>query len=117
MNRQVALASGSARGDRRGGAMTGVQAMDSHSQPGHEQAGHRHRVAIVGAGFGGLHAAHALRRADVDVMVIDRTNHHLFQPLLYQMATGIPRACGTHWSTNPRDLTAIVHPPMEHRAI
>jgi NADH:quinone reductase (non-electrogenic) len=49
----------------------------------------RHRVAIVGAGFGGLFAAKALRRADVDVTVIDRTNHHLFQPLLYQMATGI----------------------------
>ena len=40
-------------------------------------------------GFGGLFAAKALRRADVDVTVIDRTNHHLFQPLLYQMATGI----------------------------
>jgi len=49
----------------------------------------RHRVAIVGAGFGGLFAAKALRRADVDVTVIDRTNHHLFQPLLYQLATGI----------------------------
>jgi len=42
-----------------------------------------------GAGFGGLFAAKALRGADVDVTVIDRTNHHLFQPLLYQMATGI----------------------------
>jgi NADH dehydrogenase FAD-containing subunit len=51
--------------------------------------GARHRVAIVGAGFGGLFAAEALARADVDVTVIDRTNHHLFQPLLYQMATGI----------------------------
>jgi NADH dehydrogenase len=49
----------------------------------------RHRVVIVGAGFGGLAAAKALRRAPVDVTVIDRTNHHLFQPLLYQMATGI----------------------------
>ncbi|MBV8221124.1 MAG: NAD(P)/FAD-dependent oxidoreductase [Solirubrobacterales bacterium] len=49
----------------------------------------RHRVVIVGAGFGGLNAAKALHRADVDVTVIDRTNHHLFQPLLYQMATGI----------------------------
>jgi NADH:quinone reductase (non-electrogenic) len=49
----------------------------------------RHRVAIVGAGFGGLFAARALRRADVEVTVIDRTNHHLFQPLLYQVATGI----------------------------
>lgn len=49
----------------------------------------RHRVVIVGCGFGGLYAAKALRRADVDVMVIDRLNHHLFQPLLYQMSTGI----------------------------
>jgi NADH dehydrogenase FAD-containing subunit len=49
----------------------------------------RHRVVIVGCGFGGLFAARALRRADVDVTVIDRNNHHLFQPLLYQMATGI----------------------------
>ena len=48
-----------------------------------------HRVAIVGAGFGGLFAAKALRRDDVEVTVIDRTNHHLFQPLLYQLATGI----------------------------
>ena len=49
----------------------------------------KHRVVIVGSGFGGLAAAKALRRAPVDVTVIDRTNHHLFQPLLYQMATGI----------------------------
>src|SRR4026207_2393165 len=59
------------------------------SQSGHEQAGHRHRGALVGAGRGGAPAAQALRRAEVDVTVIDRTNHHLFQPLLYQMATGI----------------------------
>ena len=49
----------------------------------------RHRVVIVGAGFGGLFAARFLRRSAVDVTVIDRTNHHLFQPLLYQVATGI----------------------------
>src|SRR5690242_5862101 len=48
-----------------------------------------HRVVIVGCGFAGLFAAQALRRAPVEVTVIDRTNHHLFQPLLYQMATGI----------------------------
>ena len=48
-----------------------------------------HRVVIVGAGFGGLFAARALRRAPVEVTVVDRTNHHLFQPLLYQMATGV----------------------------
>jgi NADH:ubiquinone reductase (H+-translocating) len=48
-----------------------------------------HRVVIVGGGFGGLFAAKFLRRAPVDVTLIDRTNHHLFQPLLYQCATGI----------------------------
>ncbi|MGD0362237.1 MAG: NAD(P)/FAD-dependent oxidoreductase [Bryobacteraceae bacterium] len=47
-----------------------------------------HRVVLVGAGFGGLYAAKALRRAAVDLTVIDRRNFHLFQPLLYQVATG-----------------------------
>ena len=54
-----------------------------------EQHDRRHRIAIVGGGFGGLFAAKTLRRADVDVTLIDRANHHLFQPLLYQLATGI----------------------------
>ena len=49
----------------------------------------RHHVVIIGCGFGGLFAARALKRAPVRVTVIDRTNHHLFQPLLYQVATGI----------------------------
>ncbi|HTU32561.1 MAG TPA: NAD(P)/FAD-dependent oxidoreductase [Candidatus Acidoferrum sp.] len=47
------------------------------------------RVVIVGAGFGGLAAAKALRNAPVNVILIDRTNHHLFQPLLYQVATSV----------------------------
>src|SRR5262245_25270908 len=47
-----------------------------------------HRVVIVGGGFGGLHAAQNLRRAPVEVTLIDRRNFHLFQPLLYQVATG-----------------------------
>ncbi len=47
-----------------------------------------HRVVIVGGGFGGLNAARALARAPVGVVVVDRRNHHLFQPLLYQVATG-----------------------------
>ena len=47
----------------------------------------RPHVVIIGAGFGGLYAARALNRAPVDVTVIDRTNHHCFQPLLYQVAT------------------------------
>src|SRR5271157_6616731 len=50
---------------------------------------HRHRVVIVGSGFGGLTAAKASKRADVDVTLISKTNSHLFQPLLYQVATGI----------------------------
>jgi NADH:quinone reductase (non-electrogenic) len=49
----------------------------------------RHRVVIVGSGFGGLFAAQALKRADVDVTLVAKTSHHLFQPLLYQVATGI----------------------------
>jgi NADH:ubiquinone reductase (H+-translocating) len=48
-----------------------------------------HRVVIVGCGFAGLFAAKALRHAPVEVVVVDRTNHHLFQPLLYQVATGV----------------------------
>ena len=46
------------------------------------------RVVIIGGGFGGLYAAQALKRADVDLTLIDRRNFHLFQPLLYQVATG-----------------------------
>jgi NADH dehydrogenase len=49
----------------------------------------RHKVVVIGSGFGGLFGAKALRRADVDVTVIGKTTHHLFQPLLYQVATGI----------------------------
>src|SRR5207245_2332440 len=48
----------------------------------------RHRVVIIGGGFAGLRAARALRYAPVDVTLIDRRNYHLFQPLLYQVATG-----------------------------
>ncbi len=46
-----------------------------------------HRVVIVGAGFGGLQATFGLRGAPVSITLIDRRNHHLFQPLLYQVAT------------------------------
>jgi len=52
-------------------------------------AGPVHRVVIVGGGFGGLFAARFLKRAPVQVTLIDRGNYHLFQPLLYQLATGI----------------------------
>jgi NADH:ubiquinone reductase (H+-translocating) len=49
----------------------------------------RPHVVIIGAGFGGLAAAHRLARAPLGVTVVDRTNHHLFAPLLYQVATGV----------------------------
>ena len=58
------------------------------SHPG-ATATDRHKVVIVGSGFGGLNAAKALKRADVEVKLIAKTTHHLFQPLLYQVATGI----------------------------
>ena len=47
-----------------------------------------HKVVIIGGGFGGLYAAKAFRDLPVDLTVIDRRNYHLFQPLLYQVATG-----------------------------
>src|ERR1700722_5959783 len=57
----------------------------------------RRRVVILGGGFGGLVAAQKLKNAPVDVTLIDRRNFHLFQPLLYQVATG---------SLSPGDITA-----------
>ena len=47
------------------------------------------RILIVGGGFGGLAAARALRKSQARVLLIDKTNHHVFQPLLYQVATSI----------------------------
>jgi NADH:ubiquinone reductase (H+-translocating) len=58
------------------------------SHPG-ATATDRHKVVIIGSGFGGLNAAKALKHADVDIKLIAKTTHHLFQPLLYQVATGI----------------------------
>jgi NADH:ubiquinone reductase (H+-translocating) len=51
--------------------------------------GRRHRVVVVGGGFGGLNVTRELADADVDITLVDRTNHHLFQPLLYQVGAGI----------------------------
>src|SRR5580658_7936383 len=59
----------------------------------------QHRVVIVGGGFGGLSAAVGLGRAPVDVKLVDRCNYHLFQPLLYQVATG---------SLSPADIASPV---------
>src|SRR5271163_4624960 len=49
----------------------------------------RKRVVIVGGGFAGIAAAHALKRCDAEIVLIDRRNHHIFQPLLYQVATSV----------------------------
>jgi NADH dehydrogenase len=57
----------------------------------------RKRVVIVGAGFGGLESARALARAPVEVTVIDRQNHHCFQPLLYQVATAVISPADIAW--------------------
>lgn len=59
----------------------------------------RPRIVILGGGFGGLYAARELRRADADVVVVDRRNFHLFQPLLYQVATA---------ALNPSDIAAPI---------
>src|SRR5437868_14806291 len=64
-------------------------------------------VVIVGAGFGGLNAARALRRAPVRVVVIDRQNHHLFQPLLYQVATA---------ALNPSDIASPIRRILRKQA-
>src|SRR3954468_22130576 len=71
--------------------MTGASRFDlpMRRSPNFAPAPRRHRVVIVGAGFGGLFAARALRRAPLDVTGIDRPNHLLSEPLLSQVATGL----------------------------
>jgi NADH dehydrogenase len=64
-------------------------------------------VVIVGAGFGGLNAARALKRAPVRITLIDRSNHHLFQPLLYQVATA---------ALSPADIAAPIRRVFRHEA-
>lgn len=68
------------------------------------QAGHEPRVVILGAGFAGLEAAKALARAPVKLTVVDRYNHHNFQPLLYQVATSV---------LSPGDITAPIRTVLQ----
>jgi NADH dehydrogenase len=65
-----------------------------------------HRVVILGGGFGGLHAAQGLGRAPVDLTLVDRRNFHLFQPLLYQVATG---------SLSPGEITAPIRAVLRNQ--
>jgi NADH dehydrogenase len=71
-----------------------------------------HRVVVVGGGFGGLHATQCLKNVPVTVTLIDRRNFHLFQPLLYQVATG--------WLSPANiaaTLRAILQAPQEHSCV
>lgn len=68
-------------------------------EQGSEMAESKHRVVIVGGGFAGLAAAKSLKKADAQITLIDRRNHHLFQPLLYQVATG---------GLSPADISAPI---------
>jgi NADPH-dependent 2,4-dienoyl-CoA reductase/sulfur reductase-like enzyme len=65
---------------------------DAELQPAEwaaHRAGQKPRIVIVGGGFAGLATVHALRHSDAEVILVDRRNHHIFQPLLYQVATAV----------------------------
>jgi NADH dehydrogenase len=72
--------------------------------PPEQPDGGRRKVVIIGAGFGGLAAARKLRHAEVDVTLVDRMNHHLFQPLLYQVAAG---------GLSPSDCASPIRPALK----
>src|SRR5262249_48295810 len=86
--------------------------MDSSSA----STAHEPRIIIVGGGFGGLAAARALRKASARIFLIDKTNHHVFQPLLYQVATSVlspeniaaPIRHVLHWQANTTVLQGAV---------
>src|SRR6201988_772440 len=66
-----------------------TKSFPQEKQPLTRPAPGKRRVLIIGGGFAGIAAARALKRADVDITLIDRRNHHIFQPLLYQVATAV----------------------------
>ena len=78
--------------------------------PDSNRGAQRRRVVIVGGGFGGLAAAQRLSDAEVDVTLIDRRNHHLFQPLLYQVAGGAPLPPGNAHRPSARRCAAPATP-------
>src|SRR3954464_12113924 len=93
---------------------------------GSAQPGRRHRAVGGGGGFGGLPGTRLLARSPVDVTLIDRRNHHLFQPLLYQVATGIlspgqiapPLRSVLSYAANVRvELVAVTGFDLERRVV
>jgi len=86
---------------RRGGQTTRV------AQQGSGPVRSRPRVLIVGAGFGGLNAARALRRTDAEVTIVDGHDYHTFQPLLYQVSTGY---------LAPEEVGAALHAVQEQHS-
>src|SRR5579859_7659144 len=79
--------------------MANITAVNREHQLDSRRASRRPRIVIVGAGFGGLTAAQALGGAHADITVIDRSNHFVFQPLLYQVATA---------ELSPADISAPI---------
>ncbi|HWF03232.1 MAG TPA: FAD-dependent oxidoreductase, partial [Candidatus Angelobacter sp.] len=71
------------------------------------QSVNRPRVVVIGAGFAGINAAKALAKAPVDITVIDRKNHHTFQPLLYQVALAV---------LSPAEIASPVRTVLRHAA-
>lgn len=83
------------------GLARAIEGSDTLSRSG------RHRIVIVGAGFGGLEAAKRLKGARADITILDQRNHHLFQPLLYQVATA---------SLTPAEIAWPIRAIMRHRS-
>ena len=73
---------------------------------GTQQQSRRPRVVVVGGGFAGIHAAKGLANLPVDVTVLDRRNHHLFQPLLYQVALAV---------LSPADIAQPIRTILRHQ--
>ena len=81
----------------------------------------RHHVVVVGAGFGGLETVRALARAPVRITMVDRRNHHLFQPLLYQVATASLAPSEIAWPIRHllrkrREVTTVLARYLRHGA-
>src|ERR1043166_162082 len=90
-----------------GSAMDGLIENFAEAEAAASSPPRRPQIVIVGAGFGGLTAATRLKRVDADVTVIDRRNHHLFQPLLYQVATA---------ALSPADIAAPIRGILARQA-